>query len=238
MTVLIFGPNPKMIEIAKAVERKGEISVSQFLVLIGDSILDNAAYVPGRRPAVIDHVRNGLPEGWLATKLAVDGSLINDVYRQLEVLPEAATHLVLSAGGNDLLSVVGTLPKTVQTVGEGLRVLADVRDRFEGDYRRLLGTIRDRGLPAGVCTVYNPSVPDPLTLREIVVALALFNDCIIRVAREFQIPVLDLRDVCTDAADFVAQIEPSARGGAKIAEAICRHFVEHDFGRKQTVVFP
>jgi len=212
--------------------------MSQHLVLLGDSILDNAAYVPGRRPAVIDHVRNRLSESWLATSLAVDGSVINDVHRQLDALPHDATHLVLSAGGNDLLSVIGTLPKTVQTVGEGLRALADVRERFEVDYRRLLGSIRDRGLPAGVCMVYNPSLPDPVTLREVVAALALFNDCIIRVAREFRFPVLELRVICTDAADFVAQIEPSQQGGAKIAEAICRNFVEHDFGRRQTVVFP
>jgi len=212
--------------------------VSQHLVLIGDSILDNASYVPGRRPAVIDHVRDRLSDGWVATKLAVDGSVINDVHRQLDALPGDATHLVLSVGGNDLLSVVGTLPKAVQTVGDGLRVLADVRDQFELDYRRLLGSIRDRGLPTGVCTVYNPSLPDPVTLREVVAALALFNDCIIQVAREFRFPVLDLRAVCTDAADFVAQIEPSQHGGGKIAEAICRNFVGHDFGKRQTVVFP
>ncbi len=212
--------------------------MSQHLVLLGDSILDNAAYVPGRRPAVIDHVRDRLPEGWLATKLAVDGSIINDVHRQLDALPDDATQLVIGAGGNDLLAMVGTLPKTVQTVGEGLRILADVRDRFELDYRRLLGSIRDRGLPAGVCTVYNPSVPDPVTLREVVAALALFNDSIIGIAREFQFPVLDLRVVCTDAADFMAQVEPSQKGGAKIAEAICRNFIGHDFGRRQSVLFP
>jgi GDSL-like Lipase/Acylhydrolase family len=212
--------------------------MSQHLVLLGDSILDNAAYVPDRRPAVIDQVRNQLPEGWLATLLARDGSVINDVHRQLDALPGDATHLVLSAGGNDALSEVGTLQKTVMTVGQGVRVLAEVCDRFEGDYRRLLASIRDRGLPAGVCTVYNPSLPDEVTRREVVAALGLFNDCIIRVAREFKFPVLELRAICTDASDFVAQIESSLQGGAKIAEAICRYFVGHDFGTRQTVVFP
>jgi GDSL-like Lipase/Acylhydrolase family len=210
----------------------------QHLVLLGDSILDNAAYVPGRCPAVIDQLRSRLPTGWFATLLARDGSVIDDVYRQLDALPGDATHLVLSAGGNDALSEVGTLQKTVMTVGQGLRVLAAVCDRFEGDYRRLLASIRDRGLPAGVCTVYNPSLPDEVTRREVVAALGLFNDCIIRVAREFKFPVLELRAICTDAADFVAQIEPSLRGGAKIAEAICQNFVGHDFGTRQTVIFP
>ena len=66
----------------------------------------------------------------------------------------------------------------------------------------------------------------------------LFNDSIIRVAREFKLPGLELRAVCTEAADFIAQIEPSRHGGAKIAEAICQNFVAHDFGRRQTVILP
>jgi hypothetical protein len=212
--------------------------MSKHLVLLGDSILDNAAYVPGRGPAVIDQVRNRLPEGWRATLLALDGSVINDVFRQLNALPSDATHLVLSAGGNDALAEAGALRQTVKSVGDGLRVLADVLDRFEGNYRRLLAAIGGRGLPAGVCTVYNPSVPDTASRRELVAALGLFNDCIIRVAREFKFPVLELRAICTEVTDFVAQIEPSLHGGAKIAEAICQNFVPHDFGRRQTVIFP
>jgi GDSL-like lipase/acylhydrolase family protein len=210
----------------------------QHLVLLGDSIFDNAAWVPGRCPAVIDHLRSQLPAGWRATLLAVDGSVIDDVYRQLDALPHDATHLVLSAGGNDALSEVGTLQKSVNTIGQGLRVLADVCEGFEEDYRRLLASIRDRGLPASVCTIYNPFMADLVTRREVVAALGLYNDCIIRVAREFKFPVLELRAICTDAADFVAQIEPSLRGGAKIAEAICQNFVGHDFGTRQTVIFP
>ena len=141
-------------------------------------------------------------------------------------------------GGNDALSQVGTLQKTVTTVGQGLRVLAEVCERFEGDYRRLLASIRDRGLPAGVCTVYNPSVHDLVARREVVAALGFYNDSIIRVAREFKFPMLELRAICTEAADFVSQIEPSLPGGGKIAEAICRTFVGHDFGTRQTVIFP
>jgi hypothetical protein len=105
--------------------------MSNHLVLLGDSILDNAAYVPGC-PAVVDQVRNRLPQGWRATLLARDGSVINDVHRQLERLPADASHLVLNAGGNDVLFQVGILDETVATVGEGLRLLADSRDRFSG----------------------------------------------------------------------------------------------------------
>ena len=99
--------------------------MSQHLVLLGDSILDNASYVPGRRPAVIDQVRNRAPEGWSATLLARDGSVIDDVHRQLKVIPPDASHLVLSIGGNDVLSEVGILRQSVGSVGEGLRIVAE-----------------------------------------------------------------------------------------------------------------
>jgi hypothetical protein len=42
------------------------------VVLLGDSIFDNATYVPGELP-VIDQLRQNLPKGWQATLAAVDG---------------------------------------------------------------------------------------------------------------------------------------------------------------------
>lgn len=67
------------------------------IVLLGDSIFDNASYVPDR-PAVIDQLRQTLPSGWRATLLAVDGHITEDVADQLKNLPPEATHLVVSAG--------------------------------------------------------------------------------------------------------------------------------------------
>jgi hypothetical protein len=207
------------------------------LVLLGDSILDNAAYVLGR-PAVIDQVRSRLPADWTVTLSARDGSVINDVLRQLDCLSADTTHLVLSAGGNDVLCEIGLLQEPVPTVGEGLRFLAGLRDRFERDYRMLLEAIRKRHLPTVLCTIYNPCSPDAQFQREAVTALGLFNDRIISLAREYGFPVIELRAICTDIADFANVIEPSTTGGAKIAEAICTVVTRHDFGQQRAVLFP
>src|SRR5947207_13405696 len=48
------------------------------VVLLGDSIFDNKRYVD-KGPAVIDQLREALPEGWKATLLAIDGSIAADV---------------------------------------------------------------------------------------------------------------------------------------------------------------
>jgi hypothetical protein len=52
------------------------------------------------------------------------------------------------------------------------------------------------------------------------VPLAIFNDRIIRTAGRHGVDVLDLRSVCTEPSHFVLEIEPSAQGARKIAEAI------------------
>ena len=210
----------------------------QHLVLLGDSILDNASYVPGRRPAVIDQVRNRAREGWSATLLARDGSVIDDVHRQLKLLPPDASHLVLSIGGNDVLSEVGILRESVGSVGEGLRIMLESRTRFEQDYRRLMEAIRDRGLPTIVCTIYNPCSDDDAFQRAAIAALCLYNDCIVDNARRFKLPVLDLRVVCSEIADYANEIEPSAAAERRSRRQICRIALTHDFKRRETVLFP
>ena len=47
------------------------------VVLLGDSIFDNASYVPGQ-PPVIEQLRSQLPPSWAATLLAVDGDVTED----------------------------------------------------------------------------------------------------------------------------------------------------------------
>ena len=207
------------------------------LVLLGDSIFDNGSYVGGG-PAVIDQVRQFLPEGWRATLLAVDGSTTAGVHGQLRRLPADASHLVLSVGGNDALGEIGVLQQRVRSVAEGLAVLADVLVRFESAYVELLETIAATGRPAAACTIYNPRYPEPGLQGVATTALGLFNDVILRAAHRAGFPLVELRAICTEDEDYANPIEPSSIGGAKIARTLCDLATGHDFTRKQTVVFP
>jgi hypothetical protein len=47
-----------------------------------------------------------------------------------------------------------------------------------------------------------------------------FNDAILRVAFECHLPVVDLRLVCVEPADYANPLEPSSHGAEKIATAI------------------
>lgn len=205
------------------------------LVLLGDSIFDNAFYVPGQ-PAVIEQLRVALPRGWQATLLAVDGNVAIDVVRHLERLPADASHLAISAGGNDALRASNVIAQPARTIAEALAVLADLQLAFRADYRAMLAAVRDYRLPTVMCTIYDAI---PGLERELVAALSQFNDVILREAIGAGIPVLDLRLLCDEASDYspLSPIEPSHLGGRKIAATLARIVTEHDFTRRQSVIY-
>lgn len=88
----------------------------------------------------------------------------------------------------------------------------------------MLALAKASGLLVTVCTVYDvvPGLDQPTRL-----ALALFNDIVLREAVLQGVDVLDLRAIVTQAGDYSAAspIEPSATGAHKIAQALKRMFV-------------
>lgn len=189
------------------------------VILLGDSIFDNAAYTSGG-PDVISQVRELLPPEWSASLLAVDGATTDDVTDQMQRLPPEATHLVLSVGGNNALGHVSVLDLPASSTAQAIGFLADVAVDFETRYRSAVEACLRPRLPLSVCSIYNGCFPDPAYQRMVSVALMVFNDAILRVAIEHRLAVIDLRLVCADPRDYANPIEPSSVGGAKIARAI------------------
>ena len=188
------------------------------VVLLGDSIFDNKAYVNGG-PDVVEQLRGELPAGWKTTLLAVDGDVIAGVRRPLIALPDDATHLVVSAGGNDALGFAHLLEAPARSVAEALDRFADAQARFAADYESMAVAVAATGLPAAVCTIYDTPSSGPF-YRMIRTALTVFNDSVTRAAFSRGISLLDLRLICNDDGDYANAIEPSVQGGAKMARAI------------------
>jgi len=205
------------------------------VVLLGDSIFDDARYVPDR-PPVIDQLRQALPRGWHASLLAVDGHITEDVANQLKDLPADATHLIVSAGGNDALGESSILSEAACTVGEGLSLIHDLRTRFRHSYRAMLQALSAVGKPTAVCTVYD-AIPGLGPAEQ--VALGGFNEVILREAFLAALPVIDLRLVCDRPSDYshVSPIEPSVVGGAKIVRVIAEVATTHDFSRRRSIIY-
>jgi hypothetical protein len=207
------------------------------VVLLGDSVFDNARYVGGE-PDVLARLRSRLPGGWKASLLAVDGSVTRDIPDQVSRLPGDAGALVMSVGGNDALMRQDILEQPSRSVGEALAMLARVLREFERQYRDAVGAAMKPGLPLTVCTIYNGNFPDPAYRERIAAAAALFDDVIIRVATEHRLSVLDLRSVCSRPSDYANAIEPSSSGADRIAQAIVHALGQHDASRPGALILP
>jgi GDSL-like Lipase/Acylhydrolase family len=189
-------------------------------ILLGDSIFDNGVYVPGG-PDVVKQLRARLPFQAKASLLAVDGAVTRGVLSQLARLPGDATHLVVSAGGNDALGASHLLHQSVGNVAEAVSLLENAQSRFARDYEEMAEAVLARGLPTAFCTIYDtpPSSPDQRIIRT---ALAIFNDVVTRIVFSRGAALIDLRLICDDDEDYANPIEPSVAGGEKISAAIDR----------------
>ena len=206
------------------------------IVLLGDSIFANAAYVGGG-PDVIEQLGRRLPLGARATLGAMDGSVTSGVRLQLQIAPNDATHFVVSAGGNDALHHAGLLGEKASSVAEAMAKLATVRESFAQDYGAMLDDVMARGLPVAVCTIYDARFPDAQQRRLASLGLTLFNDCITREASARGLALIDLRLILTADSDLANPIEPSVAGGAKIAAAIAAFAADYDFAKGRCEVF-
>lgn len=192
------------------------------IALLGDSIFDNAAYVPNE-PAVINHLRAMLPVGCRASLVANDGDVVSDIAEQLLRLQDDTTHLALSIGGNDALNAQDVLALPAESVFSGLSRLAEMQEKFHLAYREMLWQVLELQKPTVVCTIYD-AVPG--LSREARSVLSLFNDVICREAMAAGLAIVDLRALLRDKEDYseISPIEPSAKGGRKIAQALVAGF--------------
>jgi hypothetical protein len=206
------------------------------VVLLGDSIFDNKSYV-GNEPDVVSHLREMIPPDWRATLKAVDGSVVENVGSQLRSVPGDATHLVISAGGNNAIMNSDILSSQVNSAADVFHDLSNRISDFERKYKEMLESVLQKNLPTAVCTVYFPNFSEPFFQKLATAALSAFNDVIIRQAFINKIPLLDLRLICSERDDYANEIEPSSKGGRKIASKILEVVESHDFAESRTSIY-
>jgi hypothetical protein len=206
------------------------------VVLLGDSIFDNKSYVDDG-PDVVHQLNEALPEGWKATLGAVDGSVTKDIKQQLARLPADATHLVISSGGNDALGHKSILEDKARSVAEVLDRLAKIKREFEKTYRAMLDQAWAKKLPTALCSIYDARYEDLDARRVAAAGLTIFNDAITRAAFARGVPLIDLRLIFDDAADYANPIEPSVKGGAKLVRVITKLVTTHDFALPRSEIY-
>ena len=203
------------------------MTLKQSTVLLGDSIFDNLSYVPEGQD-VASHLRRLVSDDAEVVLLAVDGATTHEIAHQIPKIPAHASHLILSAGGNDALSRAEILALSATSVTEVLILMARIQQEFQAAYRGLVGSLAELKLPLFISTIYYPVLLEDEFQSALAPALSLFNDVILSLAFEQHLPVIDMRLACSQPEHFANVIEPSAAGGERIAEAVANAIAGSD----------
>lgn len=181
--------------------------------LLGDSVLDNGFYVlPG--PSVAEQLSALLPDDQV-TLCAVDGAKVGDVVaHQMAQIPDEATHIVLSAGGNDCLQAVHRYE-----MGD---LLANFRARYASLLDQLLLSLRPlRQQQLIVFNIYRPRYDDsPLLYWLSALGLYWINRVIREEVQRRQVTLVDLESIFCKSDHYATPIEPSVVGGDLICANI------------------
>lgn len=134
------------------------------------------------------------------------------------------------------MRVASVLKNPVSTIGEALAELGMVRNKFRKNYSNMLEALLSKNQNLVLSTVYN-RVPE--VGESALVALALFNEVILEEAVCRSLPVIDLRNICTDFDDYsaVSPIEPSGQGAGKIVRVINNVVSSHVFGKSESNIY-
>ena len=195
------------------------------VVLFGDSILNNSRYVPFGK-SVGASLQDIYGAGFKT--YAQDGALIHTVYNQVEQYGiyndssgEASndnTHIVISVGGNDMLNALN------------VHALSDEKvDKFASQYESLIKHICTT-FPYAYVYLLNVYHPKEERYQKITKYIDKWNESVselIETDELKRVTLVDVDSVVVKEEDFVSEVEPSSKGGKKIAKAVVSKINEY-----------
>ena len=187
------------------------------IVLLGDSILKNNSYV-----------KNGLSiEDILREKkgdnlhcLALNHSTVVDVYSQIDSIPlelnNENTTIFLSSGGNDILSQYVDKHDSDVSDTHILNVIFIA-------YKKMVKSIQTKmnKVKIVLIDIYYPHSNQFSQYKHIIQE---WNHLLEKYAREKSYGLIQISKRVTSSDDFTLSIEPSEKGGEKIARSILNYY--------------
>ena len=186
------------------------------IVLLGDSILKNNSYVKNGQ-SIEDILREKKGDNLYC--LALNNSTIVDVYSQIDNIPlelnNENTIIFLSSGGNDILSQYVDKHDSDVSDTHVLNVIFIA-------YKKMVKSLQTKMNKAKIVLIdiyyphsnqfsqYNPIVKE-------------WNNLLEKYAREKSYGLIQISKNVTASDDFTLSIEPSEKGGEKIAHSILNY---------------
>jgi hypothetical protein len=199
-------------------------------VLLGDALenIDLGPEDPER--ALVPQPRNP----WKLTVVPAEQILRAGPIR---AIPGDASHVAISLDGGWAIDTSGLLRARANSIHEALDTLAAAAEEFEGILSVLIAAALETGLPTVVCTLVPARFVEPSQQRVAATALAIFNERIERRAFAARLPIVDLRLVCDEDADYASETLLSRTGVRKVANVVRTAFYEASRSGGRTRVF-
>ena len=187
---------------------KEGLTNNNYVILMGDSVLNNANYVPTGK-SVYDILKTKLSN---VLNVSRDGATINDLYGQLDKIPmdlnKSETYIFISIGGNDILNKRSELDSN-----DVMRLFNTYMD-FLKALRTKLGSVN-----INIMNLYQPANPRYQSYKSSIEEWnKLINQYSNKIGEIYN--VVDLNSLLRTPEDFVYDIEPSDTGSEKIASLI------------------
>ena len=186
------------------------------IVLLGDSILKNNSYVKNGQ-SIEDILRENKGDNLYC--LALNNSTIVDVYSQIDSIPielnNENTTIFLSSGGNDILSQY--VDKRDSDVSD-----THVLNVIFIAYKKMVKSLNVKMNKAKIVLIdiYYPTSNQFSQYKPIVQD---WNKMLEKYAREKSYGLIQISKNVTASDDFTLSIEPSEKGGEKIARSILNY---------------
>lgn len=192
-------------------------SDNKTIILLGDSILKNDAYVSDGK-SVEDIITERNKQTYC---FAEDHSKIVDIYNQVHSIPYKLdlpnTYIFLSAGGNDILSHYVDQNQDITNT-------SILKTMFSA-YKKLIKSIQTR-LPKTNIILLDIYYPDNLQYKQFRSIIEEWNNMVYSFSKTQSnniYSIIQISNHLTSPDDFSFGIEPSSLGGKKIADLILQN---------------
>ena len=188
-----------------------QITKTETIVLLGDSILKNNSYVTKG----VDERMRGETDCNVVS-LAQDNTTIGHTYKQIDEIPDNlnddSTVLVLSVGGNDIIEDYINGPYDADEEHIHLNRIFD-------SYKLLMKALLTK-MDKSRLYVLDIYYPTNNQYKEFYPLIKGWNDMQSKYADTMNVRLVEISESLTKPQDFAFDIEPSDKGGQKIVDAI------------------
>jgi hypothetical protein len=182
------------------------------IILLGDSVFKNNRYVSDKN-SVESMLDRRIPH---LINNSQDGSVIVDLYSQMEKIPVSlnvsSTNIFVSSGGNDLINYF--FNKRINN--SNLYIIDDIFQKYSKFIDSLCVKMDKCNII--LLDIYYPKSNQYIKYYPLI---QIFNNKLYEFSSIKGLVIIQISDSMNEEDDFTHQIEPSIKGGEKIANAIC-----------------